>query len=61
MKTIINYLREAKGEMKHVNWPSRTQTIWFTVLVIVISVLVAYILGFFDFLFSTGLAKILER
>lgn len=46
--------------MKHVNWPSRQQTIVFTIIVILISVAVAYFLGFFDFVFSLGIEKILR-
>jgi len=41
--------------MKHVSWPTRNQTIIFTVLVIVISIAVAAYLGLFDYLFSLGL------
>jgi len=49
---VIDYIRDTKGEMKHVSWPTRRQAISFTLLVIVISILTAYYLGFFDFLFS---------
>ncbi len=56
---ILNYLRETKTELKHVNWPTKSQAILYTVAVLVISGLVAYLLGFFDFLFSSGLQKVL--
>ncbi|HEY4494463.1 MAG TPA: preprotein translocase subunit SecE [Candidatus Paceibacterota bacterium] len=59
MSKIIEYLKETRGELKHVIWPSRSQTIYYTLIVIVLSVLVAYFLGVFDFLFSKGLGKIL--
>ncbi|MEI6396707.1 MAG: preprotein translocase subunit SecE [Candidatus Taylorbacteria bacterium] len=49
---IINYFRETKIEMSHVTWPTRVQTIRFTVLVILTSVAVAAILGIADFVFS---------
>ena len=49
---IINYFKETKAEMNHVNWPSRQQTIRFTVLVILTSVAVAAVLGIADFVFS---------
>ncbi len=52
MSRFTNYLRDTKGELAHVNWPTRSQTIAFTILVIVISIAVAYFLGAFDFLFS---------
>lgn len=56
---ITNYIKETQAEMKHVNWPNRKQTIAYTLAVILISVLVAYMLGAFDALFKFGLSKIL--
>ena len=55
MSKLSNYFLETKDEMKHVSWPTRNQTIIFTVLVIVISIAVAAYLGLFDYLFSLGL------
>ena len=50
--SIITYLKETKGELKHVNWPTRQQVLWSTVGVLVISGVVAYFLGLFDALFA---------
>ena len=50
---FINYLKETKQEMKKVNWPSGSQTLWFTVTVILVSLGVAAVLGAFDFIFQT--------
>ena len=52
---FTQYLRDTRGELKHVSWPTRRQALIFTVLVIVISLLTAFFLGFFDFLFTTAL------
>lgn len=41
--------------MKHVSWPTRTQSLLFTALIIAISLLVALYLGFFDFVFAKAL------
>ena len=60
MSKITEYLKETRGELHHVIWPSRKQTINFTVIVIVLSVLVAYFLGLFDFIFSKGLGAIIS-
>lgn len=57
--SIVNYLRDTRAELKHVIWPTRSQAIWYTVGVIVVSVLVAAYLGFFDYLFTLGLAKLI--
>jgi len=52
MEKIIKFLREAYAEMKKVSWPSREQTIQYTVLVIIISVGVALFLGVLDYIFG---------
>lgn len=52
---LVDYIKETKSEIKHVSWPTKSQSIWFTIIVIVISLLTAFFLGFFDFIFSKGL------
>lgn len=58
--SFFQYLRDTRGELNHVAWPTRTQTIVYTVLVIALSILVSLYLGFFDYIFTTGLARTLE-
>ena len=60
MASIGQYLKETRGELRHVAWPTRAQTIVYTVLVAAISVGVALYLGLFDFLFTSGLARIVQ-
>ena len=57
---IIEFLKETKAELKQVTWPTKNQTIVFTILVIAISIVVAYFLGFFDLIFTKGLEKLLQ-
>ena len=57
---LIQYLKDTRGELNHVAWPTRTQTVVFTVLVILISIAVALYLGFFDYVLTTGLGKAVE-
>lgn len=57
MSRLINYIRDTRGELKHVSWPTRRQAVIFTVVVIIISLLVAIFLGFLDFAFSFLLQK----
>ena len=52
MSRISEYLKDTKGELKHVTWPTKNQAIVFTVIVIVFSVVVAIFLGAFDLLFT---------
>jgi preprotein translocase subunit SecE len=58
MKTLINYIRDTRGEMKHVSWPTRTQTVVYTALVILVSIALAFYLGLFDFLFTEGVSLV---
>ncbi len=60
MSKITEYLEETKTELKHVIWPSRNQTLYYTLIIIVLSVVIAYYLGIFDFIFSQGLTKIIN-
>jgi len=57
MNRLINYIRDTRGELQYVSWPTRRQSIIFTVVVIVISVLASIFLGFFDYIFSLILQK----
>lgn len=58
--SVIQYIKDTRGELHHVAWPTRVQTIVFTILVIVLSAFVAVYLGFFDYIFTTGLGKVVE-
>ncbi len=60
MSKITEYFKETKGELKHVIWPNRRQTLYYTLIVIALSILIAYLLGLFDFAFLQGLQKILS-
>jgi len=55
MGRVTQYIRDTKGELKHVSWPTQKQTLVFTVLVIAISIVVSLYLGLFDFIFTTAL------
>lgn len=54
---FTNYIKLSRLELKHVNWPTKKNTVKFTLLVIVISLLVAFFLGFLDLLFVYLLNK----
>jgi len=49
---LFNYIKDVKGELKHVSWPTRRQAAYFTILVIALSLFTAYFLGLFDFIFT---------
>lgn len=51
--SFINYLKSTKGELKHVNWPTRQQAVLYTVIVIAISIVTGVYLGVLDFGFTS--------
>ena len=54
MNKAIQFLREAYAELIRVTWPTRSQTIQYTILVVIISLGVAAFLGALDYLFGIG-------
>ncbi|HYF10621.1 MAG TPA: preprotein translocase subunit SecE [Candidatus Paceibacterota bacterium] len=59
--SLGTYLKETKGELKHMSWPTTSQIIAYSVAVIVISAFTALYLGFFDYLFTLALNKFILR
>jgi preprotein translocase SecE subunit len=57
---FVQYLKDTRGELNHVAWPTRVQTLVYTILVVTLSILISLYLGFFDFAFTTGLGKLVE-
>jgi len=58
--SIIEYIKETRNELTHVSWPTRKQTVFLTLVVILASVAVAAYLGVFDFIFTLGLELIIK-
>ena len=61
MSKIIQFLKDAKGELQKVNWPTKQQTINYTATVIGISIAVALFLGGLDYLFEQILNRFLLK
>ena len=47
-----NYFKDVRAEMRHVSWPTRSQTIAYTAVVILVSLGIAVYLGLLDYLFT---------
>lgn len=58
---LTSFLQESRQELLRVNWPTRQDTVRLTLVVIAISLLVAAMLGAFDFLFAYLLQLIVLR
>lgn len=56
-KNIFPFLKEVRVEAKRVNWPTRPETLKNTLIVLGFTVVVAILLGAFDFAFT----QVLER
>jgi len=54
---LVNYLKGTKAELASVNWPTKKQTVNFTILVIAVSLAIAVFMSFFDVIFTYLLKK----
>jgi len=61
LEKIKNYFKEVKVEMDKVKWPTKNQTVNYTLVVIGVSVVVAAFLGVLDYIFNLGLNFFLFR
>jgi len=60
MNKILNYLKASRLELMKVVWPSRKQTIQYTLEVVIVSVLVAIFLGGVDYLLTLLLQTVVK-
>ena len=60
MPNIFGFLNEVKEELKKVTWPSREQTIRYTILVIIVEVAVGLFLGGLDYILTAATALLLK-
>ncbi|KKP67507.1 MAG: Preprotein translocase, SecE subunit [Candidatus Moranbacteria bacterium GW2011_GWE1_35_17] len=56
MKKIFDFIVEAKAELLKVNWPTKKQTLNYTLIIIGVSVVISLFLGSLDYLFG-GILK----
>ncbi len=56
---LAEYLKDTRGEMKHVNWPTKSQAWNYTLLVIGVSIATAVILSIADYAFGLGIEKLI--
>mgnify|MGYP001572478266 CR=1 FL=1 len=58
INAIKNYFVGAFQEMRKVTWPSKSQTINYSVLVIALSVGMALFFGLLDYVFNWGITNL---
>lgn len=61
MNKAISFLNEVKEELNKVVWPSREQTIRYTILVIIVTVVVGLVLGGLDYILTLFTSLILQN
>lgn len=60
MNKIVTYFTQSWTELTKVAWPNRKQVIEMTIAVIVLTIFVGALLGFFDFMLSKGLTSLIN-
>jgi preprotein translocase subunit SecE len=58
---VSRYLRETRGELRKVTWPTREESWRLTLIVIGVSVAMAIFLWLFDSIFSNAIQLLLEQ
>lgn len=61
MHKAIDFLKEVREELNKVVWPTKKQTIRYTVLVIIVALVVGVFLGGLDYILTKITAIILEK
>jgi preprotein translocase subunit SecE len=51
---IIQYFRDTWFEVKRTSWPTRSEAVNLTIIVVAVTTFLAIVLGLLDWLFSTG-------
>lgn len=57
---IVRYLRETRGELRKVTWPTQEEALRLTAIVLGVTAVMALFLGVMDLLFSTGIQSLVE-
>lgn len=61
LTALKNYLIGSYAEMKKVTWPTKEQTINYSLVVIGLSAFLAIFFAVLDYVFGFGIAKLLSR
>ncbi len=58
---ISRYLRETRGELRKVTWPTRDESWRLTLIVLGVSIVMSIFLWFFDAIFSNSIQALLGQ
>lgn len=57
---LVRYVRETRGELRKVTWPTRQESQRLTAIVLGVTAVMAIFLGLLDFLFSNSIQALVE-
>lgn len=57
---LVNYLKASIEELQKVAWPTRAETVRYSILVIGISVGIGAAIGILDYTLTLGVEKVIE-
>lgn len=60
IERVTRYAREVRAEFDKISWPSRTETIGFTILVIAMVIVLTIIIFAYDAVFSRVIDAVLD-
>ncbi len=58
-RSVVSFTQEARQELKTVQWPSRRETVRYTVVILIVSAAVAVVTGVVDALLTLVVEKLL--
>ena len=58
---VGRYLREVRGELRKVTWPTREESIRLTIIVLIVTIVFALFLWGFDYIFSGGMELLVQQ
>lgn len=59
VQKLVDFLKDARNELRKVVWPTRQEAIRYTIIVIAISIGIALFLGGFDYVFHFILNRLI--
>jgi preprotein translocase SecE subunit len=59
MKNFLTYLKNVKGELTHVVWPSKKTAVSHTLLIILLSAIAAVFIAFLDYVFTGVVGRLI--
>ncbi len=57
---VVRYVRETRGEIRKVTWPTRQESQRLTAIVLGVTALMAIFLGILDFMFSNAVQELVR-